>query len=76
MNAAKVLALVACIFGVPFLMLVLPYLLAIPPTFLFYVGRAVRRALASEFSALERADQGGGTVLGRLAAGFGKKECC
>ncbi|HZU96641.1 MAG TPA: hypothetical protein VFF73_08125 [Planctomycetota bacterium] len=66
----------AILFGIPFLMLVLPYLLAIPPAFAFFLVQAANRALAAELSALGRADQGGGTVLGRLAAGFGKKECC
>ncbi len=68
-----VLGLFATIFLVPFTMLVIPYLLAIPVVFVVTFLGAIKRALESEFSALERADQGGGTVLGRLASGFGKK---
>ncbi len=62
------------IFGLPFFMLVLPYLVALPFVFALTFGRALKRVLEAEFAALERADQGGGTVLGRLAAGFGAKK--
>ncbi|HZU96640.1 MAG TPA: hypothetical protein VFF73_08120 [Planctomycetota bacterium] len=74
-GAAMVLIL-AGLLAIPRFMLILPYVLAIPPTFVFFLAQAAKRALAAEFSALDRADRGGGTVLGRLAAGFGKKECC
>jgi hypothetical protein len=67
------LGLIATIFLGPFAMLVIPYILAIPILFVVTFLRAIKRALESEFSALERADQGGTTVLGRLAAGVGKK---
>src|SRR5207248_20457 len=63
----------AVLLGGPFLMLALPYVVALPVVFVYYFARALKHALAAEFAALERADQGGGTVLGRLAAGFGKK---
>jgi hypothetical protein len=76
LDSVDAVVMLVCVFGIPFLMLVLPYLLAIPPAFAFCLVQAANRALASELSALGRADQGGGTVLGRLAAGFGKKECC
>ncbi len=61
-------------FTVPFLMLAIPYLVAIPVVFTFFFALAMKRALESEFSALERADQGGGTVLGRLRLGLGSKK--
>lgn len=74
---AEVLRAFAVLLGVPFLLLVLPYLLAVPVVFTFFFAKAVKRALESEFAALERADQGGGTVLGRLRLGLGgKKDCC
>jgi hypothetical protein len=64
----------ACIFGIPFSLLAIPYLLAIPVVFTFFFAKAMKRALEAEFSALERADRGGGTVLGRLALGLGSKK--
>jgi hypothetical protein len=54
--------------------LVLGALLAVPVALVIYTGQVAARILGSEVAALSRADQGGGTVLGRLAAGFGKKE--
>jgi hypothetical protein len=64
----------AVVFSVPFFMLALPYLVAIPVVFTFFFALAMKRALEAEFSALERADQGGGTVLGRLRLGLGAKK--
>jgi hypothetical protein len=52
---------------------VLPRLVALPPALALYTYRAVAEVLKSELAALARGDAGGGTVLGRLAAGFGKK---
>jgi hypothetical protein len=62
------------IFSVPFLMLAIPYLVAVPVVFTFFFALAMKRALEAEFAALERADQGGGTVLGRLRLGIGGKK--
>ncbi len=70
----NLLFMFSILLGVPFLMLALPYLLAIPVVFTFYFALAMKRALEAEFSALERADQGGGTVLGRLRLGIGSKK--
>jgi hypothetical protein len=51
----------------------LPWALALPPTLVFFTFRALAVAFKSELAALLRADEGGGSVLGRLRAGGGKK---
>ncbi len=53
--------------------LLIPWIVALPATLAFFTLRAVAIAFKTELAQLGRADEGGGTVLGRLAAGFGKK---
>jgi hypothetical protein len=72
-NVVAVL-MAATIFGGPFSTpLWAPSLVAFFLTLGFYGAKALARALRSEFAALARADDGGGTVLGRLRGGMGKK---
>jgi hypothetical protein len=62
------------VFGLLFgLTFVMPRIFALGPALVYYTYRSVAEVLRSEVAALARGDQGGGTVLGRLAAGFGKK---
>ncbi len=63
----------ALVITLPAVALAIPYLVVPPVAIALYALGAARRALAGEVSALERADAGGGTVLGRLQAGAGKK---
>src|SRR5579883_397187 len=69
-------AVVKFYFLVAGLTFVLPRIFALPPAVLYYTYRSIAEVLRGELAALARADAGGGTVLGRLMAGFGKKECC
>jgi len=62
--------LVPIFFFVP---IALPWIVALPLALAFFTLRAVAIAFKTELAQLGRADEGGGTVLGRLAAGFGKK---
>jgi hypothetical protein len=64
------LTLLAAFIVVP---VTLPWVVALPLTLGFYTLRAVATAFKSELAALARADEGGGSVLGRLRAGFGQK---
>ncbi len=52
---------------------IMPRVFALGPALVYYTYRSVAEVLKSEVAALARGDQGGGSVLGRLAAGFGKK---
>lgn len=63
---------VAVLFGVPFLMLVLPFLVAFAALLGWYSLRLAARVLREELAALERG-QRPGSVLARLARGVGKK---
>lgn len=60
------------LFLVPFSMLALPALVALGALLLWYTARAVVAGLRDEVGVLERQD-GGETVLQRLARGIGKK---
>ncbi len=51
----------------------LPPLVAFLATLGFYAAKVAALALRSELAGLVRADEGGGTVLGRLHGGAGKK---
>jgi hypothetical protein len=54
----------------------LPWALALPTTLAFFTLRAVALAFKNELAALTRADEGGGSVIGRLRSGFGGKKDC
>ena len=53
-----------------------PPLVAFFLTLGFYAAKVLALALRSELAGLTRADEGGGTVLGRLRAGGGGKKDC
>lgn len=71
-NDGSIWWVIALIAGVPFAMLALPALVALGALLLWYGARAVAAGLRDEVGVLERQD-GGETVLQRLARGLGKK---
>jgi hypothetical protein len=76
-ESALGLRVVAFLYGIPFSLLALPFLVALPIALAVYSVQAIATIFMNELAALTRADEGGGSVLGRLRAGLGgKKDCC